>query len=86
MHVRSAEMTAAQNVSATRLPSTAAVQLKRPCKLLLYGDFSCPGCCLDSHRIDALTVVGVDIEWRAVELHRELPDMGVPLEGSLCRG
>ena len=52
-----------------------------PGKLLAYGDFTCPDGCLASHRIDALKAVGVDIDWRAVELHPELPVMGIPLEG-----
>ncbi len=77
-------MTANQNIAdrATWSQSAAAAQPERPGKLLVYGDFTCPGCFLASSRIDALKAVGVDIEWRAVEVHPDLPVMGVPLEGA----
>lgn len=49
--------------------------------LLVYADFSSPSGCLASHRIDALLAVGVNIQWRAVELHPQLPVMGAPIVG-----
>ncbi len=48
---------------------------------LVYADFTSPSGCLASHRIDALRAVGVNIQWRAVELHPHLPVMGAPLRG-----
>lgn len=50
-------------------------------KLLVYADFTSASGCLASHRVDALRAVGVDIQWRAVELHRHLPVMGAPVVG-----
>lgn len=64
-----------------RAGSTAAAGHGGSEKLLVYGDFTGPDCCLASHRIDTLKAVGVDIEWRAVELHPELPVMGISLHG-----
>ena len=76
-------MTMAQNVADgdTWRRSTPAGQAERHGRLLAYGDFTCPGSCLASHRVDALKAVGIDVEWRAVELHSELPVMGVYLDG-----
>lgn len=65
---------------ATRAGSVAAAAAA-PGKYLVYGDFTGPDCCLASHRVDALKAVGVDIDWRAVERHPDLPVMGIPLEG-----
>ena len=45
-----------------------------PMSVIVYGDFTCPGCYLASRRADALTAAGVPIDFRVVE-HR--PDVSV---------
>lgn len=60
----------------------AQVSPLRHRKLLVYADFTSPSGCVASHRVDALRVAGVDIQWRAVEARRRLPVMGAPLVGS----
>ena len=41
--------------------------------LVVYADFSCPGCYLASHRADALRAADVEVDWRAVEQEPRLP-------------
>ena len=47
--------------------------------LILYADFTSPGCYLAAGRAGALASAGVDIDWRAVEHHPKLPVTGRPL-------
>lgn len=41
--------------------------------MIVCGGFSCPCCYLAGHRVDALHVRGVEIDWRAVERCPQLP-------------
>jgi hypothetical protein len=44
--------------------------------LTVYADFSCADCYLATRRVDALAAAGVEIDWRAVEIERDLPVAG----------
>lgn len=48
--------------------------------LVIYADFTSPGCYLAGRRADVLAAVGVGVDWRAVEGHPELPVNGRPLD------
>jgi 2-hydroxychromene-2-carboxylate isomerase len=47
--------------------------------IVLYGDFNCPYSVLASARVDRLLDRGMEVEWRAVEHHPDLPVPGLPL-------
>ena len=47
--------------------------------LVIYADFTSPGCYLAGRRADTLAAAGTDVDWRAVEGHPELPVNGRPL-------
>lgn len=44
--------------------------------LIVYGDFTSPECYIASRRVSALRMVGVDVEWHAVEREPQLPVSG----------
>lgn len=44
--------------------------------LTFYADFACAECYVASRRVDLLAAVGVEVDWRAVELHPRLPVTG----------
>jgi 2-hydroxychromene-2-carboxylate isomerase len=52
--------------------------------LIVYGDFNCPYSCLASARADVLLERGLaDVEWRAVEHDRDIPEPSEPVQGAL---
>jgi len=53
--------------------------------LTIYGDFNCPYSALASARADALLERGIaEVEWRAVEHDRNIPEPSVAVEGTLA--
>src|SRR5260221_2661814 len=51
-----------------------------PTELLIYSDFVCPWCYIDSVRVDRLVAEGrVDVSWLPFELHPEAPREGSPM-------
>jgi hypothetical protein len=52
--------------------------------LVIYGDFNCPYSYLASARADVLVERGIaEVEWRAVEHDRGIPEPSEPLDGDL---
>lgn len=50
--------------------------------IVVYADFTCPHCHLAAQRAGVLAAAGVPVEFRAVELHPELPIGGTRLSAA----
>lgn len=47
--------------------------------VIVYADFGSPECYLAGRRVDALSIAGVAVDWRAVERYPRVPVTGRPL-------
>lgn len=50
--------------------------------MIIYADFARPHCYLASLRVDALRAAGVEVDWRAVEVHPRTPIAGAHLDAA----